>query len=73
MKPQEIRELPVEEVKARLDDLLDELANLNIQKATHQLANPSRIRLVKKNIARIKGILNEYELGISAPKTTKKE
>jgi large subunit ribosomal protein L29 len=73
MKPQEIRELPVEEVKARLDDLLDELANLNIQKATHQLANPSRIRLVKKNIARIKGILNEYELGISAPKTTKSE
>ena len=73
MKPQEIRELPAEEAKARLDDLLDELANLNIQKSTHQLANPSRIRLVKKDIARIKGILNEYQLGISAPKTTKKE
>jgi len=73
MKPQEIRELPVEEAQARLDDLLDELANLNIQKSTHQLANPSRIRLVKKDIARIRGILNEYKLGISAPKTTKKE
>jgi len=73
MKPQEIRELPVEEAQARLDDLLDELAKLNIQKSTHQLANPSRIRLVKKDIARIRGILNEYKLGISAPKTTKKE
>lgn len=73
MKPQEIRELPVEELKARLEDLLDELANLNIQKATHQLANPSRIRQIKKDIARMKGILHEYEMGISEPKTTKQE
>ena len=73
MKPQEIRELPVEEIKQRLEDLLDEMANLNIQKSTHQLANPSRIRLVKKDIARIKCILREYELGISKPQTTIKE
>lgn len=73
MKVQEIRELPVEELKARLEDFKDELSNLNIQKATHQLANPSRIKIVKKNIARINCILHEYELGISKPKIETKD
>ncbi|MBN2366782.1 MAG: 50S ribosomal protein L29 [Calditrichaeota bacterium] len=72
MKIQEIRELPVDELKARLEDFKDELANLNIQKATHQLANPSRIKMVKKNISRINCILREYELGISKPRTETK-
>lgn len=67
MKPSELRSLPVEELKQQLEDLLDELANLNIQKAMHQLINPSRIRMVKKDIARIRTILREYELGISKP------
>lgn len=68
MKVREMREIPAEELKAKLEDFKDELANLNIQKATHQLANPSRIKMVKKNIARIKCILREYELGKSKPK-----
>ncbi len=50
----EMREIPAEELKTKLEDFKDELANLNIQKATHQLANPSRIKMVKKSIARIK-------------------
>jgi large subunit ribosomal protein L29 len=70
MKAQELREMTIEELKDQLEDLLDELANLRIQSATHQLANPSRIRIVKRDIARIKTILREYELGISEPKTT---
>lgn len=72
MKIQEMRELPVNELKGRLEDFKDELANLNIQKSTHQLANPSRIHIVKKNIARINCILREYELGISKPTTETK-
>lgn len=68
MKVREMREIPAEELKAKLEDFKDELANLNIQKATHQLANPSRIKMVKKSIARIKCILREYELGKSKPK-----
>jgi large subunit ribosomal protein L29 len=73
MKVQEIRELPVEELKARLEDFQDELSNLNIQKATHQLANPSRIKNVKRSIARINCILHEYEMGISKPRIEKKD
>ncbi len=72
MKVREMREMPVEELQGRLEDFKDELANLNIQKATHQLANPSRIKMVKKSIARITGILREYQLGISKPKTETK-
>lgn len=72
MKAQEIRENTVEEIKQQLEDLVDEMANLRIQQATHQLANSSRIHVVRKDIARIKTILKEYELNISQPKTASK-
>jgi large subunit ribosomal protein L29 len=72
MKIKEMRELPVDELKARLEDYRDELSNLSIQKSTHQLANPSRIKMVKKSIARINCLLKEYELGISHSKTETK-
>lgn len=72
MKASELRENTLEELKARLEDALDEMANLRIQKATHQLVNPSRIRIVKNDIARIKTLLREYELGISQPASREK-
>lgn len=68
MKATELRSLQVEEVKQRLEDLIDELSNLRIQKATRQLVNASRVHVVKKEIARHRTILREYELGISKPK-----
>ena len=52
MKTSELRSLPVEELKQKLEDLVDELANLRIHKATHQLVRPSRIREVHRGIAR---------------------
>jgi len=67
MKADELRALPIEELHQRLEELKDELANLRIQKGTLQLVNPSRIKLVKREIARINTILREYELGISKP------
>jgi large subunit ribosomal protein L29 len=69
MKASELKSLSAEEVKSRLEDLLDELSNLRIQKATRQLVNASRMRVVKKEIARHKTVLREYELGISKPKS----
>ena len=73
MKATDFRNNTIEELKGKLEDSLDELANLRIQKATHQLVNPSRIKLVKKDIARIKTLLREYELGISQPALEEKE
>ncbi|HNR68358.1 MAG TPA: 50S ribosomal protein L29 [bacterium] len=64
MKMDEIRQLPVDELKIRLEDLYDEHENLQIQHSTHQLDNPMRILHIRKDIARIHTVLREYELGI---------
>ena len=69
MKTAELRTIPVVELQQKLEDFIEELANLRIQKATHQLSNPNRIGAVKKEIARYKTILREYELGIAKPST----
>ena len=63
-KMEEIRQLPAEEVKIRLRDALDELANMKFQLALHQLDNPIKIRMLKRDIARFKTVLHEIELGI---------
>jgi large subunit ribosomal protein L29 len=63
-KMEEIRQLPVEEVKIRLRDALDELANMKFQLALHQLDNPIKIRMLKRDVARFKTVLHEVELGI---------
>jgi large subunit ribosomal protein L29 len=73
MKTHEMRSRTVDELNNMLEDYLDELANLRIQKATHQLVNPGRFRTVKKDIARIKTLLREYKLGISKPALEAKE
>lgn len=61
MKINEIRELSIVELEARLKELKEELFNLRFQHATGQLENPMRIREVKKTYARIKTILTERE------------
>ncbi len=62
MKTNEIRELTNEELEQKLVDLKSEFFNLRFQLATGQLNNPSSIRNVKKDIARVKTVLRENEL-----------
>ncbi len=62
MKAKELRELTIDELKHKLDELRRELFNLRFQQTTHQLKNPSRIRVVRRDIARILTILREKEL-----------
>lgn len=64
MKAKEIREMAGNELDARLLELKTELFNLRFQLATGQLDNPLRIKSVRKDIARVKTILKERELGI---------
>jgi large subunit ribosomal protein L29 len=64
MKMEEIREFSVDDIKMKLEDTYEELENLTIQNSTHQLDNPMRIRDVRRDIARLKTVLREYELGI---------
>lgn len=61
MKAKELRELTVDELKRKLEDLRRELFNLRFQQITHQLKNPIRIRIVRKDIAKILTILREKE------------
>lgn len=61
MKPQETRAMSMDEMKAKEKDLVQELFNLKVQNATGQLENPLRIRLLRKDIARVKTIMAEKE------------
>ena len=62
MKASELRNLSAEELTAKLKELKAELFNLRFQHAINQLDNPTRIKAVKKDIARISTILREDEL-----------
>ena len=57
MKAAELRELPDEELLARLESNKEELFNLRFQSVTGQLDNPMRIKQVRHDIARILGVL----------------
>lgn len=62
MKADKIRDMSDAEIENQLKNLRKELFNLRFQLATHQLHNPARIRLVRKDIARILTIKKEKEL-----------
>ena len=59
MKATELREKSVEELNKELIDLLKEQFNLRFQQATGTLEKAARIRVVRRDIARIKTILAE--------------
>ncbi|MFD2115026.1 50S ribosomal protein L29 [Paenibacillus yanchengensis] len=65
MKASEIRNLTSVEIEQKIAGFKEELFNLRFQLATGQLDNPTRIRDVRKEIARAKTVLRERELGIS--------
>ena len=62
MKAKELRDLTSEELMNRLNDFKSELFSLRFQLATGQLENTARIKMVKKDIARVKTILAERKL-----------
>jgi large subunit ribosomal protein L29 len=63
-KAAELRELDNEGLVAQLRERKEELFNLRFQAATGQLDNHGRLKLVKKDIARIYTLMRERELGI---------
>ena len=64
MKKSEFTEMTVPELKTKLQDDFESLQNFRFQKALQQLENPVQIKHVKKEIAQVKTLLKEYELGI---------
>ena len=66
----ELDELTDVDLETKLRESKEELFNLRFQAATGQLESHGRLRLVKKDIARIYTVVRERELGIrSAPGT----
>lgn len=63
MKAKELRELSLDELKQREEDLTGEYFNLKFQYATNQLSNTMKLSQTRKDIARIKTILREKESG----------
>ncbi len=68
MKRSQIEELTVSELELKLQDNVEALRNLRFQKALQQIEDPLQIRYLKKEIAQIKTVLHEYELGIRVQK-----
>jgi large subunit ribosomal protein L29 len=62
MKPDEIRALSNDEILSRMDEAYEEMLNLRFQLGVGQLSNPSRMREVRRDLARMKTILREREL-----------
>ena len=59
-----LRELTREEVELRLGDLQEELQKLKLRASLKQEGNPLRIREIRRDIARIKTLLQEDEEGL---------
>ena len=55
----EIRELSLEELEVKVNELKQELFNLKFQKTLGQLQNTAKIRDVKRTIARLKTVVTE--------------
>ena len=62
MKNFEIRELPDSEIIKRISDEEENLVHLRFQKATSQLESPIKVRIVRRNIAKMKTILRERDI-----------
>ena len=61
MKAAEMRELSVDDLRAREQELDDQLFRLRIQKSMGQLEAPAKVRDVRKDLARIKTVLRQKQ------------
>jgi large subunit ribosomal protein L29 len=62
MKALELRNNTYTELEAKLDEAKEELFNLRFQLATNQLDNPTLLKGVRREIARIRTVMREQEL-----------
>ena len=63
MKPNELREMSVEDLRSKLEELTTERFNLRFRSATESIENPMRFRAIRRDIARLQTILREKESG----------
>jgi len=66
MKPQEVRAMTPDQLSEQLTSLKREQFNLRFQRATGQLENTARVRVVRRDIARIKTVQAQRRAGKGA-------
>lgn len=59
MKASEIRDLSTDAIQARLNDIREELMRLHFQQATGELTDTSRLRQLRRDIARLMTVYTE--------------
>ena len=64
MSLKELRKMSRNQLESKLKDYEEALLNHRFQKVLQQLENPFSIRFTKRNIARIKTLLKENDLGL---------
>lgn len=62
MKIKELRELSNKELEGKIRESKKELFNLRMKQSTGTLENPSKMRELRKDVARMKTIMREREL-----------
>jgi large subunit ribosomal protein L29 len=65
MKAFEIRNMSDQEIQTRLEETYEELFNLRFQQAVGQARDSNRVKLLKRDIARLKTVLNERKLVVA--------
>jgi large subunit ribosomal protein L29 len=63
VKPNELRDMSVDDLQTRLAELTEERFRLRFRSATESIENPMRFRAIRRDIARIKTILKEKVAG----------
>tara|TARA_B100000676_G_C17913985_1_gene751603 strand:- start:348 stop:551 length:204 start_codon:yes stop_codon:yes gene_type:complete len=63
-KKKNINQMSMDELKKELNDLNDSMMNFRFQKSLQQLEHPQKISQNRKNIARIKTFIRQFELGL---------
>ena len=73
MKKSEYRQMSDEQLELSLREVVKNLFHLRFQSATDRLETPSEIRKAKEEVARLKTILRERQLGIRGQQQTKQQ
>tara|TARA_B100000686_G_C16685925_1_gene914796 strand:- start:1073 stop:1282 length:210 start_codon:yes stop_codon:yes gene_type:complete len=64
MNKKDLEKLSKKELEMKLSDNLEALLNLRIQKSLQQLEHPQKIRAMKREIAQVKTVIREFDLGL---------
>jgi large subunit ribosomal protein L29 len=64
MRARELRDLTFDEVLQKREEIKKELFNLRLRQATRQVDNPLKIRILRRDLARMNTIVREHETNI---------